>query len=60
MIDVPDECKFFKTCSVSVDKDHFEHICSTGNWVHCKVIRPEDIREYKKTPPEWEKELAKK
>jgi len=57
--EVPEECKCIKTCSMSVDKDHFEHLCSTTNWIHCEFVRPEDLRAYKKTPQEWVKEAKK-
>jgi len=57
MAKIPDKCKYLETCSRSIDAGHYEHICSTENWIHCDWIRAEDIRPYQKTPKEWRKEV---
>ena len=51
--EIPEVCKFIETCSFSIDRDHYECLCNSANWIHCDFINPKDLKEYKKNPIEW-------
>lgn len=56
MAEVPNKCKYIQTCTIPIEKDHYEFICSTTNWIHCDFIEAKDLRPYKKSAKEWAKE----
>jgi len=54
---IPSKCTYYDSCTILVFVEHVEHLCLTSNWIHCDMIRAEDLLKYKRTPSEWGKEL---
>jgi hypothetical protein len=50
---LPDECKFLATCNKLVDHNHYEFLCTTESWIHCRWVNYRDFFEFLGKPSEW-------
>lgn len=57
--EIPDQCKYIKTCAKPVTEGTFKYLCQTADWINCDWVNLEDYKEFLLSPAERLKKAEK-